>query len=221
MHWKFSHSAKTNDSTKTTTGCCVCRQVLIVAAGYDTLALRLSNEFPTVHFWEVDHPATSKCKQRALAALGQPKNLHTVAADLTQLSLHDALLVDNNNNNNNKNKNNKYDPNAPTVVVMEGLLMYLTEHQVQQLFNDVSSVVGPKGSSVCFDFVGWKESKNLADIGWLAPFMHWWLRRRGEPWLWGVDPARLSSFFSNTRWRVMGQPMSIGCERLAIVELTE
>ncbi len=41
-------------------------QVIILAAGYDTLAWRLSAEYPMVNFIEVDHPATGRAKRHAL-----------------------------------------------------------------------------------------------------------------------------------------------------------
>jgi Leucine carboxyl methyltransferase len=51
------------------------KQVLVLGAGYDTLAHRLAREFPNLIFCEVDHPATSKVKLRALQRLLRTENL--------------------------------------------------------------------------------------------------------------------------------------------------
>jgi O-methyltransferase involved in polyketide biosynthesis len=42
-----------------------CEQVVVMGAGFDTLALRLSREFPRASFIEIDHPATQASKRRA------------------------------------------------------------------------------------------------------------------------------------------------------------
>jgi len=40
-------------------------QILVLGAGYDTLAWRLAAEFADVNFFEIDHPATAKLKPKA------------------------------------------------------------------------------------------------------------------------------------------------------------
>jgi methyltransferase (TIGR00027 family) len=185
-----------------------CTQVLIVAAGYDTLALRLSQEYTEVQFWELDHPATAKVKQRALRGMGQPKNMHTIATDLTQTSLEEIMT-----------QQEQYNVNSRTVVVMEGLTFYLSEKEVRGLFASVSSVVGPK-SSVCFDFFGRNSQRGVFDLGRLTPLLHYFVKLAGEPWKWGIDPNELQEFFQDSSWTVKGATQSVGIERLACVELT-
>src|SRR4051794_31802357 len=68
------------------------RRVVVIGAGYDTLALRLAREFPALRFTEVDHPATQAVKRAALAAspnlpvgaarLARPPPLHAPAGAL-------------------------------------------------------------------------------------------------------------------------------------------
>lgn len=182
-------------------------QVLIVGAGYDTLAWRLASEFPQVQFYEVDHPATSRVKQVGLQKLGSTDNLHTIMADLTLTSLEQVVTQQDN-----------YNTKAKSVVVVEGLLYYLSENQVKQLFADVANVVGPS-SCVCFDFFGYKNGR--LDLGWMTPLLTWSIKFTGEPWKWGIDPNNLATFFQDTRWRVCGVPQSVGIERLASVQLKD
>lgn len=182
-----------------------CKQVLIVGAGYDTLAWRLSQEYPDAQFWELDHPATSQVKQAGLQKLYPPSNLHTIMADLTKTTLEQVM-----------SQQSEYNVKARTVMVMEGLLYYLAETDVRQLFQSVANVVGPS-SSVCFDFFGWKN--NRLDLGWTTPLLTFSIKFTGEPWKWGIDPRDLPAFFQDLPWSVSGETRSIGIERLACVEL--
>ena len=91
--------------------------VVVIGAGYDTLALRLAREFPGVRFIEVDHPATQAAKRAALSA---PRNVRFVAIDLARAPLAATLA-------------GSLGP-EPSVFVAEGLLMYLTHAQAAALF---------------------------------------------------------------------------------------
>jgi methyltransferase (TIGR00027 family) len=99
-----------------------CGQVVVVGAGFDTLALRLSHEFPGATFIEIDHPATQRYKRLAGEGAGAAANLHFIAADLSRVRLQDAL------------SGGVYRTEARSVFIIEGLLMYLTVAEVGGLF---------------------------------------------------------------------------------------
>lgn len=99
-----------------------CGQVVVVGAGFDTLALRLSREFPGATFIEIDHPATQRYKRLAGEGAGAAANLHFIAADLSRVRLQDAL------------SGRAYRPEARSVFIIEGLLMYLADAEVGGLF---------------------------------------------------------------------------------------
>ena len=99
-----------------------CGQVVVVGAGFDTLALRLSREFPGATFIEIDHPATQRYKRLAGEGAGAAANLHFIAADLSLVRLQDAL------------SGGAYRPEARSVFIIEGLLMYLTVAEVGGVF---------------------------------------------------------------------------------------
>lgn len=74
-----------------------CQQVLVIGGGFDTLALWLSEVYPLVHFWEVDHPATGRLKQQAiqeilLASFMPRTNIHLVPVDLAKTTLTSEIL---------------------------------------------------------------------------------------------------------------------------------
>lgn len=107
------------------------RRVVVIGAGYDTLALRLAREFPALRFTEVDHPATQAVKRAALAA---SPNVRFVAADLARTPLVSALA-------------GALGP-EPSVFVVEGLLMYLTGEETAALLAAVHRLQAAGGELV-------------------------------------------------------------------------
>lgn len=198
-------------------------QVVVVAAGYDTLAIRLCREYEQVDFWEVDHPATSRVKSRVWTSLkdtraqkttsallgAKPSNMEHVQADLTKTHLDTVLKAQ-----------AKYDPSRPTIVIVEGLSMYLTEEQMRGLFGDIEKSVSPK-SVVVFDFFGWNERKQEVEVGWVVPALHRYGFTGGaEPWIWGLDPKQINEFFDNTNWKLQDDVQSCGFENVAALVLS-
>lgn len=134
-----------------------CRRVVVIGAGYDTLAARLAPVFPAVRFTEIDHPATQAVKRAAVAA---PPNLELVAADLGRTPLPRA--------------------SEPALYIAEGLLMYLSAGEVDALFAAVNgeivfTVMEPlPGGRIAFHNATWLERVLLAL--WKEPFT-WALSR--------------------------------------------
>ena len=122
-----------------------CRQVVVLGAGFDTLAARLAPRFLAARFIEIDHPATQAVKRAAVAR----QNLHFVAADLARTSLGDALAA------------SPYDRNSASVFVVEGLLMYLTPEEMAALFAAIGEVQ-PGGGEVVFTVMEPRRDGRLA-----------------------------------------------------------
>jgi len=110
-----------------------CEQVVVVGAGFDTLAARLAPAHPQARFIEIDHPATQRAKRRAIA---QRHNLDFVAANLAEVRLQNALA------------GGAYRRDAPSVFVIEGLLMYLTDAQIAVLFAAIAELQRAPGTLV-------------------------------------------------------------------------
>jgi methyltransferase (TIGR00027 family) len=118
-----------------------CRQVVVLGAGFDTLAARLAPQFPAVSFIEIDHPATQAVKRAAV----ERQNLGFVAADLARTPLQQALA-----------------PSAgPSVFILEGLLMYLTSQQQNALFAAIRELQ-PGGGDVVFTVMEPKPDGRIA-----------------------------------------------------------
>ena len=162
-------------------------QVLVLGAGYDTMGWRFAPEFRGVNFFEIDHPATARLKAKGIEQMGRRDNLHLLAEDLGQTQLVDVL-----------NANTAWARTARTVIVAEGLLMYLAPPAPSELFSQCASVVGA-GSRIAFSYIG-TGADGRPDAGPRTGLVLWILKASGEPWLWSIRPAELAEFFEETAW---------------------
>jgi methyltransferase (TIGR00027 family) len=165
------------------------RQVVIIGAGFDTLALRLHEAFPETEFFEVDHPATQRVKKRVVEDNRPPKiNLRFIALDLARANLEESLL-----------SHKDYRPGANTLFIAEGLLMYLAHEEVDRLFRFIS--LGG-GNRFAFTFmetqgdgrIGFRQSSRAVDA---------WLRLRGESFKWGINRTRINEFLAARGFKVL------------------
>jgi len=163
------------------------KQVLVLGAGYDTLGWRLAPQFPDVHFFEIDQPATAGLKQQAIVKMGQYDNLHIIPEDLGKQKLVDVLK-----------SCQAWDPQAQTVFIAEGLLMYLPATAVEELFRQCASISG-SGSRIAFTYVG-KQADGRPDGGPCTGFLLWSLNVAGEPWLWSIQPLQISGILKENGW---------------------
>ncbi len=119
-------------------------QVLVVGAGFDTTCMRLAAEFEDRLFVEIDHPSTHASKRAGVEALGMMRpNLRLLAADLATTTLAKALA---------QLEPPGWDGEARTIVVAEGLFMYLLRSDEERFFMAVSELTGP-GSRVAFTYM--------------------------------------------------------------------
>lgn len=164
-------------------------QVLVLGAGYDTIGWRLAPEFAGVSFFEIDHPATARLKARGIEGMGHRANLHLIAEDLGERQLLDVLRAD-----------ATWDSTAPTVIVAEGLLMYLPPDAVGTLFEQCAAVTGA-GSRIAFTYVGTRPN-GRPDVGPWTWLVLWILKVSGEPWLWSTQPEELGPFLKENNWTI-------------------
>ena len=158
------------------------RQLLIVGAGFDTLALRIAEQFPDVQCFEIDHPATQQVKRAAVESLKLERpNLHLVAVDLASTSLPDAL-----------EQASGWRNDATTVVAAEAVLMYLEESDVTKFLDGVRATT-VAGSTLLFTHIRTDEHGELV-TGKHAGFMRAALKVVGEPLKWGIRQDALAGF---------------------------
>jgi methyltransferase (TIGR00027 family) len=162
-------------------------QILVLGAGYDTMGWRLAPEFPGVNFFEIDHPATARFKARGIEAMGQRDNLCLIAEDLGERKLEDVLKT-----------NELWDQRARTVIIAEGLVMYLPPEAVRGLFCQCAVVAGV-GTRIAFSYIP-SGADGRPDAGRWTGLMLWLQKVVGEPWIWSIRPEELGPFLEKTGW---------------------
>jgi methyltransferase (TIGR00027 family) len=180
-------------------------QVVIIGAGFDPLSFELHQEFPSVQFWEIDHPATQRHKLRVCSKIGAER-LHFVAMDLSGTTFDSEALI-----------KSSFDPTQHAFWIAEGLLMYLTLDVVSSLMRTLKSLSAP-ASRFAFTFME-KQSDGQIRFDSQTKLVDWWLRGRGEPFLWGttrseladlVRPWRVVRFFDHNDLRELGSRLADG-----------
>jgi len=162
-------------------------QVVILGAGFDPLSSELQREFSNAEFWEIDHPATQRHKVRACSEIGIER-VHFVAVDLSVTGLDTEALI-----------SSGFDPAKRTFWIAEGLLMYFPGEIVSSLMKTLSTLSAP-GSQFAFTFMEQQRDGRIR-FDSQTKLVDSWLRRRGEPFLWGTTRSELVR--SIQPWRVI------------------
>lgn len=149
------------------------RQVVILAAGMDARAYRLPWRDGVV-VYELDQPEVMAAKAELLA--GETPRCRRVPVGIDLAEDWPAAL-----------RSAGFDPTAPSVWLIEGLLQYLEEAAVHRLFDRVSAFSEP-GSILLYEVVGQSLLESPFMAGLLAS-----MAEQGSPWLFGTDePGELA-----------------------------
>jgi methyltransferase (TIGR00027 family) len=142
---------------------------LLVAAGLDTRAWRL--DLPSrVQWFEIDHAPVLDYKARTLDGVPSRVRRNAVPFDLREPHLLEAL------------ESAGFDPKRRTLVMVEGLLMYLSPAEVEPLLATFASIV-PVGSTLCADI---PNAACIEPSGFMGPFLAW-IAAKEAPWRFGTD----------------------------------
>lgn len=157
------------------------RQVVILGAGYDSRALRFRRQLENVQVYEVDHPGTQARKLSILMrAIGDiPENVHYIPVDFNRDGLSSAL------------SRNGFLSNERTLFLWEGVSYYLRRKVVVDILRFVSSC--SPGSSIIFDYA-LKQFVNGDTSTYGGEHVAQWLRKVGEPFVFGLDPHETANF---------------------------
>ncbi len=120
-------------------------QVVVLGAGLDARAYRLDLD---ADVFEVDFPATLEGKQLKLDAAGlEPRNRRCVVpVDLASQTLPAPLVAAG------------FDPTRRTIVVWEGVIMYLSNTQAEAVLGSLVSLLAPDSELVAdYGERGWRR----------------------------------------------------------------
>ena len=131
-------------------------QVVILGGGYDTAAFHLSKKYPHVNFYELDRSITRLIKVKALASIENTRlsdfendssstaifnsNLRFIQCDLVTDKMNQIL------------KENNFDAQKDTLFIAEGLTMYLTQQQIEQILLSIHSLL-KNGNEIVLGFL--------------------------------------------------------------------
>ncbi|GMH52808.1 hypothetical protein TrRE_jg7388, partial [Triparma retinervis] len=169
-------------------------QYIILGAGYDTRGHRL--DLPSnVKVFEVDQPdiQTFKAKKTGKLDLPNKENITYVPVDFNTQSLETELR-----------KTEGFDPNAKTVVTLEGVSYYIPRESCQNTISTISTMVG-RGSTFFLSYADKNTEvdpsavcspENKRGPGSLKRLM-WAVKRMGEPWVNFFEQAEVPAFFKS------------------------
>jgi methyltransferase (TIGR00027 family) len=155
-------------------------QVVILGAGFDCRAYRLSN-LERARIFEVDHPDTLTAKREHLrrALRGLPSHVVFAEIDFNQQQIKDVLAA------------SSFDSARRTFFIWEGVTNYLSEQAVDATLRFVSTVAA--GSRLIFTYVHRGLLDHSAEFERTRNLMRL-LRKADEPWTFGLYPAELPAY---------------------------
>jgi len=164
------------------------RQLVVLGAGYDPLALRLQKEFREVRFYEVDYPATQEVKRRALVDRDAlPGNLTLIPVDFVEETAEEKLLAA-----------PGFDPRARGCFVCEGTLMYLTPEDAEAVFASVRRLGGP-GTRFLFTWLDRSLLENDPKAHSIAKMLNY----AGEPLRSSYEPEHIGDFLKKQGFKLL------------------
>jgi len=165
-------------------------QVVILGAGFDCRACRLP-ELAVCRIVEVDHPATQALKRKGLARIlgATPDHVAFAAVDLRERDLHEVLETE------------KLDRDRHAFVLWEGVTHYLGETAVDATLRALAVVLAP-GSRLLFTYLhgGLLDGSVEFDGAHVSKER---VSGDGEPWIWGMDPARMPEYLAERGFRLL------------------
>jgi methyltransferase (TIGR00027 family) len=174
------------------------KQLVLLGAGYDSRPFRFRDSLCGVCIFEIDHPITQARKQRMLKRAGKPSppNLCYVPVDFNKKSLWQALV------------GTGFAMHQRTLFLWEGVSYYLPQQVVEDVLDFVAGCA--PGSSIVFDYAT-RRFVNGDTCTYGGKQIARWLKRIGEPFLFGLDPGEAERFL---RRRALHLVSDLGAEEL-------
>jgi methyltransferase (TIGR00027 family) len=168
-------------------------QLLVLGAGMDSLSFRMNQARIFQSVLSADHPATLKVVH---TALNLSRNVSLEQGDVTLLAINlshgdiTATLC----------AAGGFDASANTLIVAEGVLMYLREADVRDLLSAMADLPLARKRVIG----SWMRSEPGEPIGFRGQsgVITHWLGKRSEPMLWGSTPTALPVLLQSLGWRI-------------------
>jgi methyltransferase (TIGR00027 family) len=164
-------------------------QIALLGAGFDTISLRIRNALRKVTIFEVDHPATQAVKRKVMGRIGAPENLRFVAVDFERDDFVEKL------------RQAGFGFGRRSLVVWMGVTYYLTAQAMTRALSQIHTL-GGVGMRFIFDYMlkeivdGASENREALRKARIAA-------KLGEPWLFGLDPARVADYLAAFNFKLL------------------
>lgn len=164
-------------------------QIVILGAGFDTMAWRIVEDLRGVSVFEVDHPATQEVKRKVSERISKPDNLHFVAVDFEADDFVEKL------------RGADFDRTRRTLVVWVGVTYYLTAQAMARAMAE-SACLGGAGMRLVFDYLleevvdGTTRDRDALGKARRAAQL-------GEPWLFGLRPEQVGDYLATFGFRLL------------------
>jgi methyltransferase (TIGR00027 family) len=158
------------------------RQLVILGAGYDCRAHRFAARLDDCAVFEVDHPATQRRKRHILDGEGEGGNLRYLPWNFEaqpMSALPDALAAAG------------HRAELPTLILWEGVTMYLTESAIVDTIAAVRACSSP-GSRLVFTYLDRRLIEDRRAV--VSQLTKAFVAQVGEPWCWGWPPHELGGW---------------------------
>ncbi|MBS1810396.1 MAG: SAM-dependent methyltransferase [Acidobacteria bacterium] len=163
-------------------------QIVILGAGFDTMALRIRDKLQGVTIYEVDHPATQAAKRETLTKIGTPTNVRFVAVDFEQDDFVEKL------------REAGFDLKRKTLISWLGVTYYLTPAAMARTLTQIATL-GGIGTKFVFDYM-LAEVIDGTSTSHEALNKARFVARLGEPWLFGLQPEKVGAYLAPFGFRV-------------------
>jgi methyltransferase (TIGR00027 family) len=180
---------------------CGGRQLVILGAGYDARAVRLSDALGDVRTFEVDHPATQARKRDVLRRAGwsgtgpaylswdfERDAMDTLPRRLAALG---------------------HDPAFPTFTIWEGVTMYLSERAIEETVSAVAGWSGPE-STLAFEYF---RRSSLATRPAVEQVLARAVVLRDEPFRFGWEPPELAGWLAPRGFELLDDRSDVAVAR--------
>lgn len=164
-------------------------QIVILGAGFDTMAWRSGDALRGVAVFEVDHPATQELKREVSERIGRPENLRFVAVDFEADDFVEKL------------RQAGFDQSRRSLIVWAGVTYYLTAQAMARAMAQIACL-GGAGMRLVFDYLleevvdGTTRDRDALSKARRAAQL-------GEPWLFGLKPEQVGDYVAQFGFRLI------------------
>ena len=166
-------------------------QVVIFGAGFDSRAIRLTDQNTNIKVYEIDTYFTldAKTKQFRKRGIVKPENNIYIPIDFDKEEI--ILKLD----------DSSFNISKKTLFILEGLIMYLSEKAIDETFKLINNYSLP-GSLLVFDYIYASVLRQeLKYFGEKSIYER--VKKDGESWTFGIEEGEIENFLNQFNFNLI------------------